>query len=323
MNDHEALKILGVEKATSFLEVATAYKKLAVNLHPDRSKEKPSVAEAQFKHISRAFHYLEDKEKSGLLVLPIIKNERGVGQIPQELEKFLDPSLLTKLIDYLVTKTPKWMRPTLKQVCANFDPLVIINFVIKNGIKIPELFSGKRARPKKKPSKPARKSHIDEGFVAGTVLKEAIINESDCRKLNRLPLEERGALKVRCILRTVNITSGASREEHIELSLPEGLNPSGKISLDGRIWDITLSNEPWGGPPPVGIITNPKITHTTKHNITNAPNSGTGTVVQNLHNIASMSKNQAPPGAAKGPHTPSQKLGPGDGFWPPGKTFLN
>ncbi len=333
MNDHEALRILGVVKATNFQEVANAYKRLAISLHPDRSKEKPEIADQKFKRISGAFRHLEERQKGSVLVLPIIQGPDGVGQIPRELSKFLDPAILKILIGYLVTKTPKWMQPTLKQVCEGFDPLAIIAFTVRNGIRIPDLFGAKKVKGTKKPKKPKKTKNPKKvtrpphpgGDLGryGQVVKRAIINREDCSAMNRLPANERAAFKVRCVLETRNLATKQSKEEHVELSLPEGLNPSGKISLDGQVWDITLTNEPWGGPPPVGSISNPKITSTTKQPMDKAPNPGMGTTVQNLQNIASMvaaQRNQQP--QPRRGHTPPQKLGPGDNLWPPGKTFL-
>ncbi len=334
MNDYEALKILSAGRAISFQEISAAYKKLAISLHPDRSKEKPEIAGQQFKQISGAFRYLEDRYKNDLLVLPVVQGSNGVGQVPKELVKFLNPETLKKLVDYLVTKTPKWMQPTLKQVCADLDPLAIINFILRNKIRIPSIFSPKKRRPKPKsapknaPSrKPSGKKHakqVDMGFVAGRIIKKAVINQTDHTMLRQLPIQERAAQKVRCVLETRNLDSGASKLEYVELSLPEGLNPSGKINLDGHVWDIELSDAPWGGGPPIGSIANPKIDTTSGHKMSGAPNAGMSNTVQNVNNIAAIAASQRSRGksATPGAHTPPQKLGPGDNFWPPGQTFL-
>ena len=54
-------EVLGIEKNTSLDEIKKAYKKLALQYHPDRNKEKG--AEEKFKEISEAYAVLSDKEK--------------------------------------------------------------------------------------------------------------------------------------------------------------------------------------------------------------------------------------------------------------------
>lgn len=63
MDVYEAAKILGVQKASDFRAVQTAYKKAAIKFHPDKSKEKN--AEAKFKRISDAYNELVNYKKSG------------------------------------------------------------------------------------------------------------------------------------------------------------------------------------------------------------------------------------------------------------------
>ncbi len=54
-------EILGVEKTASKEDIKKAYKKLALQYHPDRNKEKD--AEEKFKEISEAYAVLSDDEK--------------------------------------------------------------------------------------------------------------------------------------------------------------------------------------------------------------------------------------------------------------------
>lgn len=54
-------KVLGVEKGASDEAIKKSYRKLALQYHPDRNKEKD--AEEKFKEISEAYAVLSDKEK--------------------------------------------------------------------------------------------------------------------------------------------------------------------------------------------------------------------------------------------------------------------
>ena len=54
-------EILGVQKTTGVDEIKKAYRKLALEFHPDRNKNKD--AEAKFKEISEAYAVLSDSEK--------------------------------------------------------------------------------------------------------------------------------------------------------------------------------------------------------------------------------------------------------------------
>lgn len=58
MNVHEACTLLGVPIGASSLDVKTAFKKKAIEYHPDRNKD--SNAEAKFKEINSAFQFLEE-----------------------------------------------------------------------------------------------------------------------------------------------------------------------------------------------------------------------------------------------------------------------
>lgn len=56
-------KLLGLESDCSDKEVSKAYKKLALEFHPDKNPENKEVAEANFKKICEAYEVLGDKMK--------------------------------------------------------------------------------------------------------------------------------------------------------------------------------------------------------------------------------------------------------------------
>ena len=61
MNRREALLTLNVNQSSSQEEIQTAYRKMALELHPDKNKEKIGVEE--FKKITEAYDFLKNNEK--------------------------------------------------------------------------------------------------------------------------------------------------------------------------------------------------------------------------------------------------------------------
>lgn len=60
-NSHDYYQILGVSKSASADELKKAYRKLALQYHPDRNKTKE--AEEKFKEINKAYEVLSDPQK--------------------------------------------------------------------------------------------------------------------------------------------------------------------------------------------------------------------------------------------------------------------
>ncbi|MBL8637929.1 MAG: DnaJ domain-containing protein, partial [Alphaproteobacteria bacterium] len=62
MSEKDFYKVLGVEKNASDEDIKKAYRKLAMQHHPDRNKGE-SKAEEKFKEISEAYDVLKDPDK--------------------------------------------------------------------------------------------------------------------------------------------------------------------------------------------------------------------------------------------------------------------
>ncbi len=57
MDTYQALRVLNVKKDSSQIEIKTAYRKMALELHPDRNKDEDE--DTQFKKITEAYTYLK------------------------------------------------------------------------------------------------------------------------------------------------------------------------------------------------------------------------------------------------------------------------
>ena len=55
--------ILGLDKSASTTEIKSAYKKKALEWHPDRHKDNKEEAEKRFKEINEAYQILSDSSK--------------------------------------------------------------------------------------------------------------------------------------------------------------------------------------------------------------------------------------------------------------------
>src|SRR6059058_4624177 len=62
---HDYYEVLGVTRTASEQEIKSAYRKLALQYHPDRNPDKPQ-AEEKFKEVTEAYAILADQEKRSL-----------------------------------------------------------------------------------------------------------------------------------------------------------------------------------------------------------------------------------------------------------------
>lgn len=63
MSEKDYYKTLGVEKNASDDDLKKAYRKMAMQYHPDRNKDDPAKAEEKFKEINEAYDVLKDPQK--------------------------------------------------------------------------------------------------------------------------------------------------------------------------------------------------------------------------------------------------------------------
>ena len=61
MNKREALLTLNVNQNSSQEEIKTSYRKMALELHPDKNKEEND--DGKFKRITEAYNFLKKNEK--------------------------------------------------------------------------------------------------------------------------------------------------------------------------------------------------------------------------------------------------------------------
>lgn len=63
MSEKDFYKVLGVDKSANEDELKKAYRKMAMQYHPDRNKDDPVAAEEKFKEINEAYDVLKDPQK--------------------------------------------------------------------------------------------------------------------------------------------------------------------------------------------------------------------------------------------------------------------
>ena len=75
MNSSQAYKTLQLQSDANFDEVKYAYRKLALQYHPDKNKNEES--ERRFKIITEAYHYLKNQNKHTLRQKPQKTQEKS------------------------------------------------------------------------------------------------------------------------------------------------------------------------------------------------------------------------------------------------------
>ena len=81
MNRREALLTLNVNQKSSQEEIKTSYRKMALELHPDKSKEKND--DGEFKKITEAYNFLKKNEKDDTIYEQTKQNSGNQGVKPK------------------------------------------------------------------------------------------------------------------------------------------------------------------------------------------------------------------------------------------------
>lgn len=63
MSKRDFYEVLGIQKSASAADIKAAYRKLALQWHPDKHKEDKKAAETKFKEINEAYQVLSDAQK--------------------------------------------------------------------------------------------------------------------------------------------------------------------------------------------------------------------------------------------------------------------
>ena len=69
MSKRDYYEVLGVPKTANEAEIKKAFRKLAIQYHPDKNRDNPKAAEEKFKEINEAYSVLSDKTKRAQLSL--------------------------------------------------------------------------------------------------------------------------------------------------------------------------------------------------------------------------------------------------------------
>ena len=81
MNRREALLTLNVNQKSSQEEIKTSYRKMALELHPDKNKEKND--DGEFKKITEAYNFLKKNEKDDTIYEQTKQNSGNQGVKPK------------------------------------------------------------------------------------------------------------------------------------------------------------------------------------------------------------------------------------------------
>ena len=86
MNNLQANQILMVDNDATFPEIRYAYRKLALELHPDKNQKEKTGQ--RFKIVSEAYHYLKKQHK--------LKNSNYKNTSPSKKKHLMKPNLFSR-----------------------------------------------------------------------------------------------------------------------------------------------------------------------------------------------------------------------------------
>ena len=98
MNNNNLYETLGIDKTATQEEIKKAYRKLSLEMHPDRNNGSAESTE-QFKKISKAYETLgdEDKRKNYDMRDNTFNNKGGIGIDPSELFNLFSQTIFSKM----------------------------------------------------------------------------------------------------------------------------------------------------------------------------------------------------------------------------------
>lgn len=98
INNNDLYETLGINKTATQEEIKKAYRKLSLEMHPDRNNGSDDSTE-QFKKISKAYETLgdEDKRKNYDMRDNNFNNKRGIGIDPTELFNIFSQNIFSKM----------------------------------------------------------------------------------------------------------------------------------------------------------------------------------------------------------------------------------
>jgi len=77
VNTYQALKVLNVKQGSSQVEIKIAYRKLALELHPDKNKGKEE--DTQFKKITEAYNHLKKNQRNNSIPQEYTENKSNTN----------------------------------------------------------------------------------------------------------------------------------------------------------------------------------------------------------------------------------------------------
>jgi len=77
VNTYQALKVLNVKQGSSQVEIKIAYRKLALELHPDKNKDKEE--DTQFKKITEAYNHLKKNQRNNSIPQEYTENKSNTN----------------------------------------------------------------------------------------------------------------------------------------------------------------------------------------------------------------------------------------------------